>query len=81
MNAEIKRRTITLNANGGTGTMAPEVDSAPTAPTTDTFTRTGYTFAGWNTKARGNGTACANGATYPFSANVTLYAQWSRTRI
>ena len=58
---------MTFNANGGTGTMANETDTAPTALTTNTFTRTGYTFAGWNTVAGGGGTAYADGATYPFS--------------
>ena len=44
--------------------------------TTNTFTRTDYTFSGWNTAASGSGTAYADGATYAFSADVTLYAQW-----
>jgi uncharacterized repeat protein (TIGR02543 family) len=69
--------TVTFNANLGTGTMANEVDNSPTALTTNSYTRTGYTFTGWNTIAAGGGTAYANGATYPFTANVTLYAQWT----
>ncbi len=70
--------TVTFNANGGVGAMASETASGPTALATDTFTRAGYTFTGWNTAANGGGMAYANGATYPFSASVTLYAQWSR---
>ncbi|MGD0854017.1 MAG: InlB B-repeat-containing protein, partial [Acidimicrobiales bacterium] len=69
--------TVTFNANGGTGTMANETDNVPTALTTNTFTRVGYTFSGWNTVAGGGGTAYADGATYPFTASVTLYAQWT----
>ena len=69
--------TVTFNANGGTGTMANQTTNTPTALTTNAFTRTGYTFSGWNTAANGSGTAYANGATYPFTANVTLYAQWT----
>jgi uncharacterized repeat protein (TIGR02543 family) len=38
---------------------------------------TGYAFTGWNTLANGTGTAYADGASYPFSANATLYAQWA----
>ncbi len=57
-------KTVTFNANGGTGTMAPQNDNTPTALTTNTFTRTGYTFVGWNTVAGGTGTAYTNGATY-----------------
>ena len=69
--------TVTFNANGGTGTMAPETDNAPTALTANAFTYSGYTFNDWNTVAGGTGTSYANGATYPFTANVTLYAQWT----
>jgi uncharacterized repeat protein (TIGR02543 family) len=57
--------------------MANETENAPTALTANAFTRTGYTFSGWNTAANGTGTAYADGATYPFTASATLYAQWS----
>ena len=70
--------TVTFDANGGTGSMSPQTASAPTALTANAFTRTGYTFSGWNTQAGGGGTAYADGATYPFAANATLYAQWTR---
>jgi uncharacterized repeat protein (TIGR02543 family) len=69
--------TVSFNANLGSGTMSPQVTNAPAALTWDAFTRTYYTFAGWNTAANGLGTAYVNGATYPFSADVTLYAQWT----
>ena len=39
--------------------------------------KTGYTFAGWNTKEDGTGTSYAAGSTFTMgSANVTLYAKW-----
>jgi len=45
---------------------------------TNNLVHTGYTFAGWNTQADGNGTAYAPGATFQMgSANLTLYAKWS----
>jgi uncharacterized repeat protein (TIGR02543 family) len=69
--------TVTFDNNGGTGTMLDQTNYAPAALTLNTFTQTGYTFTGWNTIALGGGTAYADGATYPFSADVTLYAQWS----
>jgi uncharacterized repeat protein (TIGR02543 family) len=70
--------TVTFNGNGNTGgTMAAQTASSATALTTNTFTRTGYTFAGWNTINVGGGTAYADGASYPFTANTTLYAQWT----
>lgn len=41
------------------------------------MTRTGYTFAGWNTKADGTGTSYADGASFKFELpNHVLYAQW-----
>ncbi|HQK74505.1 MAG TPA: InlB B-repeat-containing protein, partial [Clostridiales bacterium] len=45
----------------------------------NTYTRPGYTFAGWNTEPDGSGTAWADGAYYgPVnSPNEWLYAQWS----
>jgi len=38
---------------------------------------TGHTFAGWNAAANGSGTAYLDGASYPFTASATLYAQWT----
>jgi uncharacterized repeat protein (TIGR02543 family) len=69
--------TVTFTANGGTGSMAAETRNVPTALTSNSFTRAGYAFAGWNTLADGTGTGYADGATYPFSADTTLYAQWT----
>ena len=69
--------TVTFNANGGTGTMAPETEGAATALAANAFTRSGYAFLDWNTAANGSGTAYTNGEVYPFTASVTLYAQWT----
>lgn len=70
--------TVTFNGNLATsGTMSPQSSSAPAALSSNLYSRTGYTFAGWNTVAGGSGTAYADGATYSFAANVTLYAQWT----
>ena len=72
--------TITYNGNGHTGGTVP--DAVDKKHGTDitlsniTPTRTGYTFAGWNTKQDGTGTSYAKGATYSTDADVTLYAQW-----
>ena len=70
-------RTVIFDANGGTGTMSAQTTNVPTALTTNAFTRLGYSFSGWNTAANGSGTAYADGASYAFSADATLYAQWS----
>jgi uncharacterized repeat protein (TIGR02543 family) len=69
--------TVTFDANGGTGTMANQTASVSTPLTANAFTRAGFTFSGWNTAANGSGTAYADGANFPFTANATLYAQWT----
>ncbi len=75
----VNHYTVTFDANTGTGTMAPQSANynVATALTSNSFTKTGYTFAGWNTVAGGTGTAYANAASYPFTASTTLYAQWT----
>ncbi len=81
----INAYTVTYNGNGNTGGSAPVDGSSPhNFNTTVTvlgaggLTRTGYTFAGWNTAANGSGTAYAAGATFTVpAANTTLYAQWT----
>ena len=73
----LPNHTVTFNTNGGTGTMSNQVANVPTALTLNTFTRTGYTFSGWNTAGNGSGTAYADGAAYSFAADITLYAQWT----
>jgi uncharacterized repeat protein (TIGR02543 family) len=70
-------RTVTFDPNGGTGSMTNQSSCGAANLTGNAFTRTGYTFAGWNTAANGSGTAYANGASYPFTASATLYAQWT----
>ena len=71
--------TVTFNANGGSGSMANQSGTSSTALTPNSFTRTGFTFAGWNTASDGSGTSFANGASYSFTADATLYARWSAT--
>ena len=60
---------VTFDANGGTGTMPAESSNGAAVRSTDTFLCTGYTFAGWNTAAKGSGMSYADAATYPFSAD------------
>ena len=76
--------TITFNANGGSGTVPSAISTyvgvANTIPS-NSLTRTGYTFNGWNTSSDGSGTAYATGSTITPSGNVTLYAQWKTTYV
>jgi len=69
--------TVTYVANDGTGVMQPQTSSTPESLTSNIFSRDGYTFVGWNTEADGSGTPVANASTYDFSADMTLYAQWT----
>ena len=80
--------SIQFNANGGEGTMSPQKFTYGTAQnlTVNSFTRTGYTFAGWNTKADGTGTSytdklSVNNLTATNGATLTLYAQWEAKTI
>ena len=73
--------TVSFNANGGTGTMADQTTSfIGDHLNFNTFTREGYSFAGWNTKADGSGTTYLNIATYS-GPSTTLYAQWVESNI
>ena len=76
--------TVTYNGNGSTGGTAPVDGSSPynmnatvTVPGAGSLTKTGNTFAGWNTQAGGGGTAYSAGSTFAIAANTTLYAQWT----
>ena len=73
----LPNHTVTFNSNGGSGSMTNQTTNLPTALTLNAFTRTGYSFSSWNTLANGTGTNYANGATYDFSADIELYAQWT----
>lgn len=73
----VTNSTVSFNANGGTGAIADQVASAAAPLTANVFSRSGFTFAGWNTAADGTGTAYADGASYDFAASTTLYAQWT----
>jgi len=73
--------TVNFEANGGTGSMAPEKQDQSTALTMNRFTRSGYTFVDWSTSASGTGTGYANGATYPFATSLTLYAHWKKGKV
>ena len=68
---------ITFDANGGTGEMKPHVilrghteDLPP-----NTFTRTGYIFNNWNTKADGTGIPYYD--RIPSAENMVLYVNWT----
>ena len=76
--------TVTYNGNGNTGgSTASQTKVSGTALTLNAngYTKTGYAFTRWNTKADGTGTSYAAGASYTDNAAVTLYAQWVKANI
>lgn len=70
---------ITFKANGGVGADSIQTITSGLSAnlTTNTFTRIGYTFAGWSTTNIGP-VAFSQSANYTMgTANVTLYAKWT----
>ena len=81
---EVGLYTVRYNANGGTGTMddMPCTYNKNRTLKKNHFHRTGFTFAGWNTKADGTGTTYREGSqvsnlTAVKNGTVTLYAKWT----
>lgn len=78
---------LSFNANGGTGKAISKLRLVKTDEQEIpecTFTRSGYTFSGWNTKKDGSGESFTPGDyvkyTDFYTATVTLYAQWNPDR-
>ena len=80
--------TVKYNGNGNTGgSTAGSSHTYDTAKglTANGFTKTGYTFKNWNTKADGSGTSYADKAsvknlTATAGGTVNLYAQWTANK-
>ena len=81
--------TVTYDGNSGIGSMGSDEIFFDNEYITkkNIFTKTGYTFTGWNEKADGTGTAqtlttdgvyeSGKSAVWKRVGNVTLYAQWT----
>ena len=77
---EAQEQTITYNNNAGSGTMDDTTGDTDASVTlsANTFTKSGYVFAGWNTEADGSGTNYSNRQNITMPAGgLTLYAQWA----
>ena len=71
--------TIQYNANGGIGAPSEQTKTHGTALTlsSETPTRTGYTFLGWSTSSAATSATYKVGDSFTANANTTLYAVWS----
>ena len=70
---------IAFDANGGEGSMPTQEITEGGTLNANGFTKIGYTFSGWNTKADGTGTSYPDKATgVDAKGNITLYAQWTK---
>jgi uncharacterized repeat protein (TIGR02543 family) len=70
--------TVTFHGNGADGGSMPQQAASTSTPLTlNAFTRTGHTFAGWNTQTGGGGSSYTDGQNYDFSADLDLHAQWT----
>jgi uncharacterized repeat protein (TIGR02543 family) len=69
--------TVTFDKNGGDTEASPKTMQVTSSSTTALPTapaKTGYIFAGWNTRQDGTGTAFTVATLV--TANITVYAQW-----
>jgi len=79
------QKFVAYDGNGATSGSVPTDNvsyspggKVPVSDNTGNLTKPGYTFAGWNTLADGQGTNyAANTILTIGSANVTLYAKWT----
>ncbi|MBR3322525.1 InlB B-repeat-containing protein [Candidatus Saccharibacteria bacterium] len=76
---------VHFDANGGTGSMNTQrfgINSQQPL-TANSFTRTDYNFAGWNTKADGTGTPYTDEQQISFATGgeITLFAQWRNVNL
>lgn len=72
------RWKVTFNPNGGSGTMSVQYfePGVPGSLDACAYTRSGWSFSGWNTSPDGSGTPYSNGQTLTPASDLTLYAQW-----
>ena len=74
--------TVTYDGNGAdsgkTTDLTAYATGAKATVKENNYTRGGYTFTGWNTKADGSGDSYKAGEQITMNNNVVLYAQWTR---
>lgn len=75
---KISTYIISYSANGGINAPSSQTKThgVTLTLTSETPTRTGYTFLGWGTSSTSTSVAYAPGATYTTNAELILYAIW-----
>jgi hypothetical protein len=80
--------TFTYNGNGNTGGVVPTGIGTydrwalvTVLANTGNLSRTGYTFAGWNTAAGGSGTSYEAGNVFTINSDIILYTQWTSSSV
>jgi uncharacterized protein (TIGR02145 family)/uncharacterized repeat protein (TIGR02543 family) len=69
---------VTFSPNGGEGTFLTQTFSQKIAQPlmANSFTKSGYIFAGWNTVPNGSGIAYKEQENVKITGHIVLYAQW-----
>ncbi len=70
--------TFDKNSEDATGTMNTQniLEGTATTLTENAYSREGYSFVGWNTKADGTGKSYLDGDNITIIEDTTLYAEW-----
>ena len=78
-----KTYTVSYDANGGTGSPAPQTKKSDTALVLSTTapTREGYTFDGWSTSSSATGAQYKAGDIFTVNADTVLYAVWEKAPV
>ena len=76
-----KRFTVSYSINGGSGS-APSSQTVKAGkdvylPNGNYFSRSGFTFGGWNTNSSGTGSNYSGNSYFTPYGDITLYARWN----
>jgi hypothetical protein len=72
-NRSITDRTCALETRNASSSLTLFANLSPL------LSNPGYSFSSWNTKANGSGVRYANGQSFSFASDLTLYAQWAKS--
>ena len=74
--------TVTFDANGGSGTMAPQTTTGSSYKAPEcTFTKSGFVFVGWALNSPSGSVYYVNSTIEDIEANITLFAKWEENDV